>query len=71
MNVETAQRVEVELIDLVGSVIMKQQFDLDRGSNSLRLEVPTDLPSGIYQVQIESEDGRQVTHKLVHARNWS
>ncbi|MCX6281430.1 MAG: T9SS type A sorting domain-containing protein [Bacteroidetes bacterium] len=63
MDVEEPAKLQVTVIDLLGSTFIREEFDLTTGSNIRELNLST-LSKGIYIVRL-SYDGNVSNHKLI------
>ncbi len=66
--VDTKQSATVRLFDLLGKVVVQREFELEQGSNTFNLQIEDQLPSGIYELQIQGEFGLQKSHKVTHTK---
>lgn len=57
------ERIQLQLVDIRGKVIMEQFRELQSGDNQLQVEV-NELSPGIYFLQLESREGR-IVQKVV------
>ena len=64
---ETKASVQFRIYDLLGKVILEQALDLVEGSNQFQVEVPDDLPSGLYQFTICKDHEILLNHKMIRA----
>ena len=58
IQVNTAEPVQVRLIDFYGRTVYTTSQKLAKGTNSLKLHVPTGLSSGIYVLEVSAGNNR-------------
>lgn len=53
-NITSAQseKIEVKILDVVGKVVLRKEFDLEIGNNSIPISL-SELPNGTYTIQVK------------------
>jgi len=61
-----AQEIELSIFDMVGHQVMTRTYNVEPGSNSQTINIPTEtvMPAGMYSV-VASTGGKQFMEKLV------
>lgn len=60
----TRDLASFRLVDMQGRTILEGR--LDRGSHTRRVDLPTNMPSGVYTMLIRSTDGQELSYRLTH-----
>lgn len=60
LEMEKEQQIQLRVLDLNGREILNKQFSVNKGDNQFRLELSSDLPSGMYLLQVISENRREI-----------
>ena len=59
-----AQDVQIKLINVAGQTVMNKMTTVQNGKNLISLDV-ANIPSGVYLVQVQLENGEMLSQKVV------
>lgn len=64
-----ANKAAVEVQDLLGKTISKQNFEMVKGENTWEINIGKEISDGVYQLIIRDNIGNQIATKIIHQKN--
>jgi len=65
INLEAAQTIDFQLINLLGQVILTKKYITISGTNEYQMDLPNDLASGTYFLKTIDENGMEKTKQVL------
>ncbi|MEZ5038880.1 MAG: T9SS type A sorting domain-containing protein [Saprospiraceae bacterium] len=59
---------QIKILNALGKTILNRKIALSAGETISELQIPLDIPDGIYYILIETEHGERAVHKIVRAK---
>ncbi len=60
------EKVQVQLLNLSGQLLLEKEYSLTKGVNNLQVETTKELPQGSYFLTILDQEGNRYTKTIIH-----